>query len=143
VEAVFFDTCVLLKSYLCDTLLSIAENGTYRPLWSAGVMDELQRNLLQIGVKPDAVDHRFRQMTETFPDALTSRASQLSHTGSKCADRMTSCSDSLSCIHAPYVMRCADKHPATGANRALLTLCSLFWQDPDTDARDSLNGAAN
>lgn len=29
---VFLDTCVLLKSYLCDTLLSIAEAGVYRPL---------------------------------------------------------------------------------------------------------------
>jgi hypothetical protein len=32
VEAVFLDTCVLLKSYLCDTLLSIAEASAYRPL---------------------------------------------------------------------------------------------------------------
>jgi hypothetical protein len=28
-DAVLLDTCVLLKSYLCDTLLSIAEVGTF------------------------------------------------------------------------------------------------------------------
>ena len=31
-DAVLLDTCVLLKSYLCDTLLSIAEEGVYRPV---------------------------------------------------------------------------------------------------------------
>jgi hypothetical protein len=40
----FLDTCVLLKSYLCDTLLSVAETGAYRPLWSPMVMTELERN---------------------------------------------------------------------------------------------------
>ncbi|HUY51154.1 MAG TPA: hypothetical protein VMV92_36530 [Streptosporangiaceae bacterium] len=29
---VFLDTCVLLKPYLCDTSLSLAEAGVYRPL---------------------------------------------------------------------------------------------------------------
>ena len=37
-DAVLLDTCVLLKSYLCDTLLSIAEVGAFRPLWSDHVM---------------------------------------------------------------------------------------------------------
>jgi hypothetical protein len=48
-DAVLLDTCVLLKSYLCDTLLSIAEGGTFRPLWSDHVLEELRRNLVKAG----------------------------------------------------------------------------------------------
>ena len=50
VTELFLDTCVLLKSYLCDTLLSIAEAGVYRPLWSPTVMTELERNLARRGL---------------------------------------------------------------------------------------------
>ena len=31
----FLDTCTLYGAYLCDSLLRLAEAGTYRPLWSA------------------------------------------------------------------------------------------------------------
>jgi hypothetical protein len=66
---VFFDTCVLIKPYLCDTLLTIAETGLYRPLWSAGVLAELDRNLRRLG-RPDAqIAHRLSQMTASFLDA--------------------------------------------------------------------------
>jgi hypothetical protein len=41
VHPAFLDTCLLLKPYLCDTLLSIAEAAVYRPLWSADVIAEL------------------------------------------------------------------------------------------------------
>jgi excisionase family DNA binding protein len=37
----FLDTCALYGAYLCDTLLCRAEAETYRPLWPAGVLDEL------------------------------------------------------------------------------------------------------
>jgi predicted nucleic acid-binding protein len=63
------DTCVLLKSYLCDTLLSIAEEGTFRPLWSDHVLEELRRNLIKAGAKQEAVEHRLGQMATYFPDA--------------------------------------------------------------------------
>ncbi|MGO1055763.1 PIN domain-containing protein [Crossiella sp. CA198] len=69
---VFLDTCVLLKPYLCDTLLSIAECGLYRPLWSAGVLDELDRNLRRRGATEVQVGHRITQMTSHFPDAEVS-----------------------------------------------------------------------
>jgi predicted nucleic acid-binding protein len=69
VEAVFLDTCVLLKPYLCDTLLSVAEVGVYRPLWSDGVIEELRRNLVKAGAGPEAIEHRLDQMTAYFPGA--------------------------------------------------------------------------
>jgi predicted nucleic acid-binding protein len=68
-DAVLLDTCVLLKSYRCDTLLSIAEEGAFRPLWSDHVLDELRRNLIKAGAKQEAVEHRLGQMATYFPDA--------------------------------------------------------------------------
>jgi predicted nucleic acid-binding protein len=68
-DGVLLDTCVLLKSYLCDTLLSIAEEGTFRPLWSDHVLAELRRNLIKAGAKQEAVEHRLEQMATYFPDA--------------------------------------------------------------------------
>lgn len=66
---VFFDTCVLLKSYVCDTVLSIAEDGLFRPLWSTHVLDELERNLIKRGATAAQVAHRVDQMRVHFPDA--------------------------------------------------------------------------
>ena len=67
---VFLDTCVLLRPYLCDTLLSIAEAGVYRPLWSPMVMTELERNLGRRGLDEKQITHRVAQMNGAFPDAL-------------------------------------------------------------------------
>jgi predicted nucleic acid-binding protein len=67
---VFLDTCVLLRPYLCDTLLSIAEAGVYRPLWSPTVMTELERNLARRGLNEKQTRHRLDQMNGAFPDAL-------------------------------------------------------------------------
>lgn len=69
-DAALLDTCVLLKSYLCDTLLSVAEEGAFRPLWSEHVLTELHRNLLKAGAKQEAVEHRLAEMAVYFPDAL-------------------------------------------------------------------------
>jgi predicted nucleic acid-binding protein len=76
-DAVLLDTCVLLKSYLCDSLLSIAEEGVYRPLWSDHVLAELRRNLLKAGAKQEAVEHRLAQMTIYFPDARVTSYEEL------------------------------------------------------------------
>jgi PIN domain len=44
----FLDTCTLYGAYLCDSLLRLAEAGTYRPLWSADILDELERVLADV-----------------------------------------------------------------------------------------------
>src|SRR5260370_2924445 len=63
------DPCTLFGAYLCDSLLRLAEAGTYRPLWSADVLDELERNLLERGLAKEAVTHRISEMRQAFPDA--------------------------------------------------------------------------
>ena len=66
----FPDTNALYGEYLCDTLLRLAEAGTYQPLWSAGVLEELERNLVDnAGLAPDAVRRRIGAMQRAFPDA--------------------------------------------------------------------------
>jgi PIN domain len=70
----FLDTCVLYPAYLCDTLLRLAEAEAYRPLWSADVLAELHRNLIDNGVAPDRVDLRIAQMSRSFPKAAALRA---------------------------------------------------------------------
>jgi predicted nucleic acid-binding protein len=65
----FLDTCSLYGFYLCDTLLRLAEAGTYRPLWSVGVLEELERSLVSHGLPAEAVGHRISEMRRTFPDA--------------------------------------------------------------------------
>ena len=76
-DAVLLDTCVLVKSYLCDTLLSIAEEGVYQPLWSDHVLTELRRNLLKAGAKQEAVEHRPTQMADYLPDARVTSYEEL------------------------------------------------------------------
>ena len=68
----FLDTCTLYGAYLCDSLLRLAESGTYRPLWSADVLDELERVLVAHGLAADAVDavkYRISEMRRAFPNA--------------------------------------------------------------------------
>jgi predicted nucleic acid-binding protein len=65
----FLDTCSIFGAYLCDTLLRLAEEGAYRPLWSAGVLEELERNLVERGLPEQAVKHRTSEMRSAFPDA--------------------------------------------------------------------------
>lgn len=65
----FLDTCTLYGAYLCDSLLRLAEAGTYRPLWSADVLDELERALVARGLEKKAVTRRIGEIRRAFPDA--------------------------------------------------------------------------
>lgn len=62
-----FDTCVLFKPLLCDTLLSVAEEDLYQPLWSVDILTELRRNLLAYGIAEAAVERRIGHMMDHFP----------------------------------------------------------------------------
>jgi hypothetical protein len=72
------DTCVLAPSRARDVLLEVASAGAYRPLWSSGILAELDRMLRALmgkrGTAPEGIDayltRLFRQMETTFPDAL-------------------------------------------------------------------------
>lgn len=66
----FLDTCTVYGSVLNDLILWLAEGGAFRPLWSEGVMTELQRNLVENGVDASLAEKRVQEMREFFPDAM-------------------------------------------------------------------------
>jgi hypothetical protein len=47
------DTCVLVPSRARDVLLEIGSTGAYRPLWSAEILDELDRTLVSSSASED------------------------------------------------------------------------------------------
>jgi predicted nucleic acid-binding protein len=74
--AAVLDTCVLYPPTLRDTLLCLAEAGLYRPLWTADILTELQRN---VGARrgPGSeierqaqVERLIGEMARAFEDAL-------------------------------------------------------------------------
>lgn len=67
--AVVLDTCVFYPAHLRDTLLRLAERGLYRALWSAGIVDELHRNLVEDGRNAVSVDRLIAEMAAAFPDS--------------------------------------------------------------------------
>ncbi|MEU9887541.1 PIN domain-containing protein [Sphaerisporangium sp. NPDC051011] len=67
--SVVLDTCVLYPAYLRDTLLRLAEAGLFRPLWSAGILDELDRNLIRAGIPVQIVQRLVTEMRTAFDDA--------------------------------------------------------------------------
>lgn len=73
------DACVLIPIKLTDILLRLAEANTYRPLWSQDVLDEVERNLPEVGVTPDKARTRVKQMRDAFPDALVTGHEALIH----------------------------------------------------------------
>jgi hypothetical protein len=74
---VFFDTNVVFGGALNDVVLTLAERGLYRPLWSVDVLAELRRNLIGAGIDSAAVDYRIATMRSAFPDAEVTDYSDL------------------------------------------------------------------
>ncbi|MGI8937555.1 MAG: PIN domain-containing protein [Iamia sp.] len=68
--SVVLDTCALYPAHLRDTLLRLAESGLYRGLWSDDIIEELHRNLVEVGITPGSVGHLIDEMATAFPDAV-------------------------------------------------------------------------
>jgi predicted nucleic acid-binding protein len=73
----FFDTSALYGARLSDLCLWLADAGAFRPLWSADIIEELERNLLKNGERADLVSKRVDTMTTYFPDAMVDGYSDL------------------------------------------------------------------
>lgn len=63
------DTCTIFGGALNDLFLTLAETGTFRPMWSAGILEELERNLLKRGLPQDPIRNRITNMQSAFPDS--------------------------------------------------------------------------
>jgi len=69
--AAVLDSCVLVPTALCDTLLRLAEAGFYRPLWSDRIFEEVLDAVLAIrpDIEPSRIQRRLTAMAGTFEDA--------------------------------------------------------------------------
>lgn len=64
--AAVIDACVLVPIRLATTLLWLAEEGVFQPLWSDRILDEVERNLPKLGVDPDKARRRVSNMRDAF-----------------------------------------------------------------------------
>jgi predicted nucleic acid-binding protein len=66
------DANVLVPTVLRDTLLRVAENDLYRPLWSSEILAETRRTILRLrpAVNAERLDTMFVDMNNTFVDAM-------------------------------------------------------------------------
>jgi predicted nucleic acid-binding protein len=64
------DTNVLFSATLNDTLLRLAEEGAFHPLWSADILVELSRALVrEADLSASAAERRVAHMRAAFPTA--------------------------------------------------------------------------
>lgn len=64
------DACVLGGALRRNMLLSLAEAGLFRPRWSARILDETQRAILQITRGGTDGSHQRAAIERAFPEAL-------------------------------------------------------------------------
>jgi hypothetical protein len=85
--AVVLDANVLYPAALRDTLMRSAERGLYRPRWSALILDELARNLIEDGRSDEARTQRMiADMRRYFPGAEVQVAEELIATMTNAAE---------------------------------------------------------
>lgn len=63
------DACVLYPYSLRDTLLRFAEAEFYAPLWSERILDEMERNVVRNGGRPEALARTRQLMAQAFDAA--------------------------------------------------------------------------
>ena len=64
---VVLDACTLVPITLCDTLLRIAETGSFGVRWSAAILDEVERTMVsKLDVHVDAAARRVQAMDRAF-----------------------------------------------------------------------------
>lgn len=71
---VLVDACILIPGYLRTLLLDTAEYGLFEIAWSAEILNEIQRNLIELGLAtgPKA-DRLIMTMRREFPDATVEK----------------------------------------------------------------------
>lgn len=71
---VVLDANVLFPQYLCDLLLSLADEELFRPVWSEQIHEEWMRNVIEknLAIDPDRIERRRNMMDNAFPDACVS-----------------------------------------------------------------------
>lgn len=68
--AALLDASVLYPMYLRDTLLRVADQGLYRPIWSVDILKEVGDALQQsAGLAPEVVSGLLALIRQHFPDS--------------------------------------------------------------------------
>lgn len=77
--AAVLDACVMVPVVLCDTLLRLAEEQLYRPIWSDRILNEATDAILRIHPEIDgsAISRRVIYMNEAFPGARVQAFAQI------------------------------------------------------------------
>ena len=73
------DACVLYPAPLRDLLVRLANTGVVRARWSAAILDECFRNILENRpeLKPEALQRTRELMTRAVPDCMVTGFEQL------------------------------------------------------------------
>lgn len=67
---VVVDACVLVPATLNDTFLSLAAERSYGLRWNSEILDEVERTIIALGVRPALARRRRHLMEEAFPFAM-------------------------------------------------------------------------
>ncbi|MDA8208607.1 MAG: PIN domain-containing protein [Actinomycetota bacterium] len=77
--AALLDACVLVPVTLADSLLRVADQGLYRPLWSSRILEEVVAAICEVHpeIPEDRIRRRVSDMGRYFPEAQVQGWGQL------------------------------------------------------------------